>query len=287
MNMEHDMNRVVYGTIMSAAASALMWALLATSAAAQTPKLSDVDLCNGRDRSSPELQISGCTELMKSDINNSRVMAIAYNNRGNAYTTKGEYDLAIRDYDQSIKLNPNYAKPLNNRGVTYQKKGEYDRAVEDFNAAIKIDPNYADAFYNRATTYQKQSDYRRAVKDFDEAIRLQPAFKATWNERCWSNAMLGDLQAALADCNKAVRLEPNAAAYDSRGVTFLKLGRWRAAISDFDSALRLDPKLASALYGRGFAELKRGDRTGGNSDVAAAKALEHDILEHFAHYGLQ
>jgi tetratricopeptide (TPR) repeat protein len=99
--------------------------------------------------------------------------------------------------------------------------------------------------------------------------------------------MLGDLQAALADCNQAVRLAPNAAAYDSRGVTFLKLGKWQAAISDFDSALRLDPKLASSLYGRGFAELKRGDRTGGNSDIAAAKALDRNILEYFARYGLQ
>jgi tetratricopeptide (TPR) repeat protein len=214
-------------------------------------------------------------------------MAIAYNNRGNAYTTKGEYDLAIRDYDQSIKLNPMYAKPFNNRGVAYQKKGEYDLAVENFDAAIKIDPNYADAFYNRANTYQKKSDYRRAVEDFDEAIRLQPALKAVWNERCWSNAMLGDLRAALADCNQAVRLQRNAAAYDSRGVTLLKSGKWQAAISDFDSALRLDPKLASSLYGRGFAKLKRGDRTGGNSDIAAAKALERNIVENFAHYGLQ
>ena len=35
----------------------------------------------------------------------------------------------IQDFDQSIRLNPTYAKPFNNRGVAYLKKGEYDLAI--------------------------------------------------------------------------------------------------------------------------------------------------------------
>ena len=170
MDMRCDASRsIVHGV-----ASILMLMLLVTWAAAQSPKLSNVDLCNGEDRTSAEPQIIGCTALIKSDVKNPKVLAIAYNNRGNAYTSKGQYDLAIQDYDESIKLNPNYAKPFNNRGVAYQKKGEYDRAIEDFDAAINIDPNYANAFANRAEIYQKKGDYPRALKDFDEAIRLQP-----------------------------------------------------------------------------------------------------------------
>jgi tetratricopeptide (TPR) repeat protein len=91
--------------------------LARTDAAAQNSKLSNVDLCNGKDRISAEPQIVGCTALIKSDENNARVLAIAYNNRGNAYAGNGQYELAIQDYDESIKLNPNYAKTFNNRGV--------------------------------------------------------------------------------------------------------------------------------------------------------------------------
>lgn len=275
-------------SILPGAASipALIW--LVTWAAAQTSNLSNVDLCNGRNRTSAEPQIIGCTALIKSDISNPHVLAIAYNNRGNAYNAEGKYELAIQDYDESIKLNPDYAKPFNNRGVAYRKKGDYDRAVADFDAAIKIDPNYADAFANRAEVYQKKGDYGGALKDFDEAIRLQPTSAAVLNERCWTRAIIGELQGALADCNEAIRLQPNlAVAFDSRGFTHLKLGQWELAIADYNSALRIDRRLPTALYGRGFAKLKRGDRAGADADIAAGKAGEQNIVEKFAGYGLQ
>ena len=65
------------------------------------------------------------------------------------------------------------------------------------------------------------------------------------------------------------------------------MGEWVSAIDDFSSALQLEPKLASSLYGRGLAKLKRGDPTGGNADVAAAKEIEADIAEQFVRYGVQ
>src|SRR5271169_2283006 len=168
--MRRDLSR----SIVDAVASTLVLMLLGTWAAAQSPKFSNVDLCNGMDRRSAESQIIGCTALIKSKVNTSKVLAIAYNNRGNAYTGMGQYKQAIQDYDESIKQDQNYIKPLNNRGLAYQKQGEYDRAIEDFDAAISIDPNYADAFANRAETYLKKDDYPRAIKDFNEAIRLKP-----------------------------------------------------------------------------------------------------------------
>ena len=241
----YDMSGDASRSIACGVTSTLMLMMLVTSAAAQSQKLTNIDLCNGNDRTSAEPQIIGCTALIQSDADNPKVLVIAYNNRGNAYSGKGQYDLAIQDYNESIKLNPNYAKSFNNRGVAYQKKGEYDRAIEDFDAAIKIDPDYANAFANRGETYQKKSDYPRALKDFDEALRQQPTLGVVWNERCWTRAVIGELEAALADCNEAIRLKPNVAAtFNSRGFTYLKLGQWELAIADFNSALRLDSKLA-------------------------------------------
>ena len=106
--------------------AALIFALLVTRAPAQSPKLSNVDLCDGKDRTPLGLQILGCSSLIKSRVNDPKVLASAYNNRGNAFTSEGRYDLAVRDYDELIKLDPHFAKPLNNRGVAHQKRGEYD-----------------------------------------------------------------------------------------------------------------------------------------------------------------
>jgi tetratricopeptide (TPR) repeat protein len=74
---------------------------------------------------------------------------------------------------------------------------------------------------------------------------------------------------------------------DSRGLIYLKMGQFDSAIADYSSALRLEPKMASALYGRGLARLKKGDSAGGNADVTAAKNLEKAIVDDFAKYGLR
>jgi tetratricopeptide (TPR) repeat protein len=67
----------------------------------------------------------------------------------------------------------------------------------------------------------------------------------------------GSIQAALDDCNEALRLRPTLTdAFDSRGLTQLKLGHYRQAVSDFDAALQSNPKQVSSLYGRGKAKLK-------------------------------
>ena len=57
--------------------------------------------------------------------------------------------------------------------------------------------------------------------------------------------------------------------------------------ADYDAALKIDPKLATSLYGRGVARIGRGDRAGGNEDVAAARKLNPDIQALFARYGIR
>jgi tetratricopeptide (TPR) repeat protein len=60
----------------------------------------------------------------------------------------------IEDYNQALRINPNYAEAYYNRGVTRaQLKGgieDFNEALEDFNEALRINPNYAEAYYNRA-----------------------------------------------------------------------------------------------------------------------------------------
>ena len=54
-------------SIVHGVASIAMLTMLVASAAAQSQQLSNIDLCNGKDRTSAEPQINGCTALMQSD----------------------------------------------------------------------------------------------------------------------------------------------------------------------------------------------------------------------------
>jgi tetratricopeptide (TPR) repeat protein len=269
------------------ALAALILILTALPSAAQSPRIKNIELCNGADRTSPDPQIAGCTALIESGSETPTILTVAFNNRGNAYTNKGDYDRAIQDYARSIALDPNFVRAFNNRGVAYRRKGDYDRALADFNESIKLNPKYANAFANRAETYLKLGRYDRAGTDFDEAIKLQPELDDVWNGRCWTRAIMGQLQAALSDCEKAVRIDPNAAAFDSRALVYLKLGDFERAIADYNSSLQLDPNQAIALYGRGLAKLRAGDDVGAQTDIAAARKMANDVAVEFKRYGVQ
>ena len=79
----------------------------------------------------------------------------------------------------------------------------------------------------------------------------------------------------------------SSATYDSRGLIYLKTGQVAAAIDDYSSALRFDPKLASALYGRGLAKLKQGDKVGGDTDISMAMTIQGNIGDDFERYGVR
>jgi tetratricopeptide (TPR) repeat protein len=181
------------------------------------------------------------------------------------------------------------AKDYDTRGLRYRTKGDLSRAIADFTDAIKFDPDSKIAYSHRAQTYLKKGDYPLALHDFDEILRLQPTNSYAWNGRCWARAIIGrELLEALADCEEALRTDPQKAhSLDSRGFTFLKLGRLDNAIADFSAALNLDPNAAGSLYCRGIAKGKKGDAAGSRADIAAAKMLKADVDMEDAAYGIK
>jgi tetratricopeptide (TPR) repeat protein len=145
----------------------------------------------------------------------------------------------------------------------------------------------AQAYYNRASAYLMGGDSKRAIDDYSESLKRQPFDAVVLLSRCHVRAIVGDLQAALADCNESLRLAPSVpAALGSRGLVLLKLGRFDEAIADYDAGLKLYAKSAISLYGRGVARRKKGDVTGGDADIAAAKAMRGDVADLMATWGV-
>jgi lipoprotein NlpI len=100
--------------------------------------------------------------------------AIAFDKSGWAYYYKQDYDRAIADYTEAIRLDPKYAISFDNRGQAYYAKQDYDRAIADYNEAIRLDAKNALAFSHRCRAYAAQQVYDRAITDCNEAIRLHP-----------------------------------------------------------------------------------------------------------------
>jgi len=184
------------------------------------------------------------------------------------------------------EIDANRAAAFTNRGIAYMDKGDFDRAIHDFDQAIRLNPDDADAFGYRGSAYDQKGDDKRAVQDFNQAIQMNPNSARFLNSRCWARAILGDLQLALTDCNKSLRLNSNEATFDSRGLVYLKMKNADAAITDYNAVLAIDPKVPSSLYGRGLAEHMKGNEFASQADITAAVKLQSDIADQFAKWGV-
>lgn len=96
--------------------------------------------------------------------------AQAYGWRGDAYYKLGQYQTAIQNYDQRMRLGPT-ATIYNNRGAAYYNLGQYQRALQDFHQLIRLEPT--GSHYNwRGNTYSKLGQYQLARSDWDRACQL-------------------------------------------------------------------------------------------------------------------
>jgi tetratricopeptide (TPR) repeat protein len=68
-------------------------------------------------------------------------LALVHNALGYAYFAQEQYDIAIREYKEALKLYPEYTVAFNNLGNVYEKKHMIPQAVEIYEQALKIDPN--------------------------------------------------------------------------------------------------------------------------------------------------
>ena len=106
-----------------------------------------------------------------------RQEAAATYNRGGTYHEKKEYDLAIKEFTEAIRLDPTNALAYFKRGNVYIDKNEYDLAIKDYSEAIRLNPNLACAYNNRGYVYAKKKEYDLAIGDCTEAVRLDPEYK--------------------------------------------------------------------------------------------------------------
>ena len=83
-----------------------------------------------------------------------------------------QFDKALINYNQAIKLNPNYAMAYNNRGMVFYNQKLFDRAVENFNKAIKLNPNDAMVYANRGMAELNLGNKEKCCLDFQVAIEL-------------------------------------------------------------------------------------------------------------------
>lgn len=240
--------------------------------------------------------------------------------RGTAYLQKGDYNRALADFSQTLKLQPNFAQAYSNRGLIYLTKSDYDRAFADFNQTLKLQPNFALAYSNRGLIYYTKSNYDLAIADFTQALKQKldsdvpqlnyPKIKVTQpiipNNKGFSTTNFitfefghyliysnrgivylakGDNDRAIADFEQAIKLKPDSVVpYFNRASAYSVKSDYDRAIADINQVIKLQPDLAIAYLKRASIHYFKNDYNLSLADINQAIKLQPDLA--FA-YGIR
>ena len=93
-------------------------------------------------------------------------------NTGLVLHLEGRFEEAIVEYDQAIRLDPQYADAYHSLGNVSFVLEQYGRALDNYNEAIRLDPLFANSYAGRAMTYTLLGEDKEAEQDVERAIGL-------------------------------------------------------------------------------------------------------------------
>jgi tetratricopeptide (TPR) repeat protein len=194
--------------------------------------------------------------------------------RADEKARKQNYRGAIADYNEAIRLKPQYAQAYNNLGQLFENLGDKGAAMVNYNRAIAAQTNYAQAYYNRATLRQKSGDKSGALADYNDAISRDISFADAYTNRGILRAESGDHQGAISDYNLALTSNFNdAETYYRRGISHSQLGNKQGAMADYNRAVRINITFGEAYGERGMLKSNLGDQKGAIEDLETAARL--------------
>jgi tetratricopeptide (TPR) repeat protein len=196
--------------------------------------------------------------------------AAEFNASGDMYYRSKDYDRAITEYKQAIRLDPSntrysenvqaaekdWAAEYSTIALAHVNKKEYEQALAPYTQAVRLDPSntaYRDnlaaaqkaaltAYFTGGKAYADKGEYDRAIGEYTQAIRLDPDYEDAYYYRGIAYTNKKDYDRAIADYNQAIRLDPNDKYnYNERGNAYLNKKDYDRAIADYNQAIRLDP----------------------------------------------
>jgi tetratricopeptide (TPR) repeat protein len=150
-----------------------------------------------------DLVEKSCRRLLTVDPREPLVLNIL----GSALQAQGRYQEAVQEFDNAIRLQPNFAEAFNNRGNALKELAQLNRnaanyasVIASYEDAIRARPEYPVAHFNLGNALKDVGRMDDAVGCYESAISLNPDFpEAHRNLSVLKNYEAGDAQVSLME----------------------------------------------------------------------------------------
>ena len=184
-----------------------------------------------------------------------------------------QHDIAIDLLKKEIQTNPRLTRPHYLLGAVYFDKGDMTPAITNFQNCLKVDPNYEPARQKLIQAYQKTGQSNQAVHLVEQRVKSQQGHRSL-RESAESYNYLGTLYYQQGDMDKAIQAFENALKrsphhktakknlhqlFRQKAFNALKRRAFDEATTYFEKAIRLDPENATTyrIMGDGYAHVSQ------------------------------
>jgi len=206
--------------------------------------------------------------------------ADAYAERGSAKLRLGQYQGAVRDFNEALQRKPGNAMAHCSRAyakwLASSQGGEARGAAEDYARAQQtpqkatlqpVQKPAAYVYYLRGEQYQYAREYDLALSDYNKAILLNSEYPRAFQRKAEIHFKLGNSRAALEEYSIAIQLDPLIGQlFVDRAAVKSFLKDYTGAMADLDSCLSSYPDDLDARYHRGRLRELAGDLEGAIED---------------------
>src|SRR5436190_925927 len=185
-----------------------------------------------------------------------------HNILGSALADKGEFDRAIAEFREALRLEPDSASAHLNLGLALASHQAPEEAVVHLRRSVQLDPGSGRAHYALAGILLAAGQYEGAIDELRASLRVTPDSVEIHEGLGIVLASQGKLDEAVDEFRASVRLRPiSAGAHNNLGMALASQGKLDAAIDEFHQALALQPEFAEARRNLTTALQRRQRRT--------------------------
>lgn len=170
-------------------------------------------------------------------------------NLGEALRRAGKPEEAVRAFEHSIILMPEFLKAHLGLGNALRDLKKFPEAISKYRIALAMNSNFAEAYHYLGITYVEQENWGDAIPLFRKAVGLRPNYAEAMLSLANGLEHVGNAEESLAIYDKLLAMDPtNITVHNNMGNILKNLGRIDEAVEHYQQALLTDPEHAPAHY---------------------------------------
>lgn len=190
------------------------------------------------------------------------------------------YNLALEEFKQAIKLNPNLALALNNAGEILQLQGKINEAEEYFNKALEVQPKYAEVTENLGSILYEKGQIDAAIDRFQESIYINPKNSSAYYNLGKAYLSKGYASRAINALQISLAQNPNSApSRYEMGRAYEMQGNEAVALSEYRKAILIKPDYIKPYIKIAEIHQNRGDEEVAIPELKTALAIDPNLNE--------